>query len=67
MRIKMIVEPTDLKPEMEKLRNIAKSVTEVVTKEPEEKPEPESPQDMYVETISKMKSDGPFFQFATKK
>jgi len=66
----MIVEPTDPfnnKPEMEKLRNIAKSVTEVVTKSPEEIPEKVSPQDMYVETISKMKSDGPFFQFATKK
>jgi hypothetical protein len=66
----MIIEPTDpfdTKPEMEKLRNIATSVVEVVTKEPEEKPEPISPQELYAKTISNMKSDGPFFQFATKK
>ena len=66
----MIVEPNDpfnTKPELEKLRNIAKSVVEVVTKEPEEKTEPESPQDIYAKAISNMKPDGPFFQFATKK
>jgi len=66
----MIIEPTDpfdTKPEMEKLRNIAKSVVEVVTKEPEEKPEPISPQDIYAKAISNMKSDGPFFQGITKK
>ena len=66
----MIIEPNDpfsTKPEMEKLRNIAKSVAEVVTKEPEEKSEPESPQDIYAKAISNMKPDGPFFQGITKK
>ena len=66
----MIIEPNDpfdTKPEMEKLRNIAKSVVEVVTKEPEEKPEPESAQDIYANAISNMKPDGPFFQGITKK
>ena len=66
----MIVEPNDpfgTKPEMEKLRNIATSVVEVVTTKPEEKPEPISPQDIYAKAISNMKPDGPFFQGITKK
>ena len=66
----MTEEPNDPfgnKPEMEKLRNIATSVVEVVTTKPEEKPEPISPQELYAKTTSNMKSDGPFFQFATKK
>ena len=66
----MIVEPNDpfgTKPEMEKLRNIATSVVEVVTTKPEEKPEPISPQDLYAKAISNMKPDGPFFQGITKK
>ena len=66
----MIIEPNDpfgTKPEMEKLRNIATSVVEVVTTKPEEKPEPISPQDLYAKTISNMKPDGPFFQGVSKK
>ena len=66
----MTVEPNDpfgTKPEMEKLRNIAKSVTEVVNEKPEEIPEPESPQDIYAKAISSMKPDGPFFQGVSKK
>ena len=66
----MIIEPNDpfsTKPEMEKLRNIATSVVEVVNTKPEEKPEPISPQDLYANTISNMKPDGPFFQGVAKK